>query len=218
MTKKNIAPPKPASEALTHNPFAGLASKPEMAARPCMPGSPSTVRREPPAKPLPPCKLSLRHETAGRSGKVVTRIKGLPVENLEAIAARLRKALGCGATLDGSDLLLLGSLAERASQWLEGAGDLRKIALEPVASALPQLSSSAVHESATSMVGQAKGTIRSDIRPGLRVAIVMKADQLSGTLTEGVVGELLTNSPTHPRGIKVRLSSGEVGRVKTVLG
>jgi uncharacterized repeat protein (TIGR03833 family) len=218
MTKKNIAPPKTDPGSLTHNPFAGLASKQEIATRPVTPGSSPMVRREPPAKPLPPCKLSLRHETAGRSGKVVTRIKGLPIENLEAIAARLRKALGCGATVDCNDLLLLGSLAERASQWLEGAGDLRKIVMEPVAAASTQSSGPAVHETARSAGRQSSGTIRSDIRPGLRVAIVMKADQLSGTLTEGVVCELLTNSATHPRGIKVRLESGEVGRVRLVRG
>ena len=61
------------------------------------------------------------------------------------------------------------------------------------------------------------GTRRSDIRPGLKVNIVLKEDQRSGKLTEGVVRDLLTNSPTHPHGIKVRLESGEVGRVKEVL-
>lgn len=61
------------------------------------------------------------------------------------------------------------------------------------------------------------GTKRADIRPGLRVQIVLKKDQGSGNLTEGVVAEILTNSSTHPRGIKVRLESGAVGRVKTIL-
>jgi uncharacterized repeat protein (TIGR03833 family) len=59
---------------------------------------------------------------------------------------------------------------------------------------------------------------RASIRPGIRVAIVLKEDQRSGRLTEGVVREILTRSPHHPHGIKVRLESGEVGRVKTVLG
>ncbi len=58
------------------------------------------------------------------------------------------------------------------------------------------------------------GTKRSNIKPGLRVAIVLKKDQLTGKLTEGIVKNILTNSPTHPHGIKVRLESGEVGRVK----
>lgn len=61
------------------------------------------------------------------------------------------------------------------------------------------------------------GTKRANIRPGLRVQIVQKQDQLSGKLTEGVVKDILTNSPTHPHGIKVRLANGLVGRVKQIL-
>lgn len=58
------------------------------------------------------------------------------------------------------------------------------------------------------------GRNRSEIKPGLRVRIVLKEDQRSGKLTEGVVKDILTKSPTHPHGIKVRLESGAVGRVK----
>jgi len=61
-----------------------------------------------------------------------------------------------------------------------------------------------------------KGTKRSEIRPGLRVSIVLKHDQRTGKLTEGVVRDILTNSPAHPHGIKVRLETGEVGRVKEI--
>jgi uncharacterized repeat protein (TIGR03833 family) len=61
------------------------------------------------------------------------------------------------------------------------------------------------------------GTNRVNIKPGSRVSIVLKKDQPSGKLTEGIVKDILTNSPTHPHGIKVRLESGEIGRVKTVL-
>ena len=61
------------------------------------------------------------------------------------------------------------------------------------------------------------GTRRSDIRPGLRVSIVMKKDQRTGKLTEGIVRDILTSSAAHPHGIKVRLESGEVGRVKGIL-
>ncbi len=57
---------------------------------------------------------------------------------------------------------------------------------------------------------------RANIKPGLRVSIVLKADQLSGKLTEGIVKDILTNSPVHPHGIKVRLESGHVGRVKEI--
>lgn len=60
------------------------------------------------------------------------------------------------------------------------------------------------------------GTKRSNIKPGVKVAIVLKQDQRTGKLTEGVVKDILTNSPTHPHGIKVRLESGEVGRVKEI--
>ena len=60
------------------------------------------------------------------------------------------------------------------------------------------------------------GTKRSDIKIGMSVAIVLKSDQRTGKLTEGIVKDLLTKSPTHPHGIKVRLESGEVGRVKEI--
>jgi len=58
---------------------------------------------------------------------------------------------------------------------------------------------------------------RVKISPGLHVRIVLKKDQRSGKLTEGIVKDVLTKSPTHPHGIKVRLESGEIGRVKEVL-
>jgi len=59
-------------------------------------------------------------------------------------------------------------------------------------------------------------TQRMSIKPGLRVAIVMKEDQRSGKLTDGIVKDILTNSSVHPHGIKVRLVSGQVGRVKEI--
>lgn len=61
------------------------------------------------------------------------------------------------------------------------------------------------------------GVERSRISPGLEVQIVQKHDQRSGSLTRGIVKDILTKSPTHPHGIKVRLETGEVGRVKEVL-
>ncbi|GMV35446.1 MAG: YwbE family protein [Chloroflexi bacterium] len=57
---------------------------------------------------------------------------------------------------------------------------------------------------------------RSQIKPGMTVYIVLKQDQRSGKLTKGVVRDILTKSPTHPHGIKVRLTDGKVGRVKEV--
>ncbi|MFH5181979.1 YwbE family protein [Paenibacillus sp. TAB 01] len=61
------------------------------------------------------------------------------------------------------------------------------------------------------------GQLRKDVVPGRRVHIVQKQDQRTGKLTEGVVKDILTNSPTHPHGIKVRLTDGIVGRVKQIL-
>ena len=66
--------------------------------------------------------------------------------------------------------------------------------------------------------GHVDGTVRARIAPGLKVSIVQKADQRSGNRTEGVVRDILTSSPTHPHGIKVRLETGEVGRVQEILG
>lgn len=61
------------------------------------------------------------------------------------------------------------------------------------------------------------GQQRSAIQKGARVNIVLKEDQRSGKLTEGIVKDILTNSANHPHGIKVRLESGLVGRVKEIL-
>lgn len=62
-----------------------------------------------------------------------------------------------------------------------------------------------------------QGTNRENIKQGIRVKIVQKQDQRSGNLTEGVVLKILTNSQTHPHGIKVMLEDGIVGRVKEIL-
>jgi uncharacterized repeat protein (TIGR03833 family) len=61
------------------------------------------------------------------------------------------------------------------------------------------------------------GQNRKDIKPGLKVDIVTKQDQRSGRRTRGIVKDILTNSPHHPHGIKVRLESGEVGRVQEII-
>lgn len=61
------------------------------------------------------------------------------------------------------------------------------------------------------------GQNRKEIKPGLTVEIVMKEDQRSGKRTRGVVKQILTNSATHPHGIKVRLETGEVGRVQAII-
>nr|WP_300004705.1 YwbE family protein [Tissierella sp.] len=61
------------------------------------------------------------------------------------------------------------------------------------------------------------GNKREDIKSGIKVDVVEKQNQKSGKLTQGVVQDILTNSPNHPHGIKVRLEDGTVGRVKNIL-
>lgn len=117
----------------------------------------------------------------------------------------MRVALGCTAAVEGRALLLFAGVQERAAAWLRDAGAsqvvlIRREREEPVE------------------IGAPGGMRRSDIRRGVRVAVVQKADQETGKLTVGVVRDILTSSPTHPRGIKVRLESGEVGRVRRLLG
>ncbi len=62
------------------------------------------------------------------------------------------------------------------------------------------------------------GKNRKDIRPGLAVSIVLKQDQRTGKLTQGIVKDILTKSAQHPHGIKVRLTDGQVGRVQKIEG
>jgi uncharacterized repeat protein (TIGR03833 family) len=62
------------------------------------------------------------------------------------------------------------------------------------------------------------GNTRSSIKPGMTVLIVLKQDQRTGKRTRGIVKDILTKSATHPHGIKVRLESGAVGRVKEIIG
>ena len=61
------------------------------------------------------------------------------------------------------------------------------------------------------------GTVRANIKPGIEVMIVLKKDQKSGDLTNGIVKDLLTSAPKHHRGIKVRLQDGQIGRVQQIL-
>lgn len=62
------------------------------------------------------------------------------------------------------------------------------------------------------------GRDRADIRPGMVVDIVLKQDQRTGKRTRGIVQDILTKAPHHPHGIKVRLQSGQVGRVQAIIG
>jgi uncharacterized repeat protein (TIGR03833 family) len=201
--------------ALKHSPFAKLA-------RPAKPAPQSPGMQRPPAQAVraqvaPPPKLSLHAESRGRSGKAVTRIAGLPPDLLAPVAAGLRKALGCTAEVEGEYVVLFGSLKERATEWFNKIGDVRKLAQEkPAAAAHASQAASPPAPTPKVVATSASGTRRKDVRPGMRVAIVLKADQPSGELTEGVVRDLLTSSAEHPHGIKVRLVSGQVGRVKII--
>jgi uncharacterized repeat protein (TIGR03833 family) len=62
-----------------------------------------------------------------------------------------------------------------------------------------------------------EGTIRANIKPGMQVLIILKKDQRTGYLTEGIVKDLLTSAPRHHRGIKVRLQDGQIGRVQKII-
>ncbi len=97
------------------NPFAALVSE-----------GTASKSDEPPPPQAPdvgfPNKIVLQREKKGRGGKTITRIKGLPIKRLDALRKQLKKALGCGAVVEGTDLLLLGSVVDRAGDWLEGKG------------------------------------------------------------------------------------------------
>lgn len=69
-----------------------------------------------------PNKLVVRMEKKGRRGKTVTRISGVPTKDLAALCKEMKKALGCGATIEDVDLILLGDLTERAVAWFKKAG------------------------------------------------------------------------------------------------
>ncbi len=130
MGKKKKAAPEPAPEVFSHNPFAALGGVP--AASPTTP-----AREEPEAATATPSteisgnswktKVVVRRETKGRGGKTVTRVTGLPAAELPALALRMKKALGCGAVVEGEALVLLGSLVERTAVWLEAEGAERVI-------------------------------------------------------------------------------------------
>jgi uncharacterized repeat protein (TIGR03833 family) len=208
-----VAPKKPQagvppreSAAFAHNPFAKLARDSIATAKQANP----VARR--PTSPAP--RLAVRHEAVGRSGKIVTRISGVPAEVRDTVAAKLGKALGCAAEVDAVDVILAGSLKERAYEWLQKIGDVRKLVEDKPRAASP--AQPAPPEPPALVATNASGTYRRNIRPGMRVAIVLKEDQPTGELSTGIVRDLLTSSDEHPRGIKVRLVSGLVGRVKTI--
>ncbi len=122
-SKKDVVDTGAPSE-LKHNPFASLASLP-VAPAPIAVTEPA--REEAPSTPAFAPKIVVRRETKGRGGKTVTRVSGITAAHREAMAARMKKALGCGASIEGDDLLLLGSLVDRAADWLEAEGAKRVV-------------------------------------------------------------------------------------------
>lgn len=218
MGRKSKPPERAESPAgaLKHNPFAALGGRLGDATVASAPVAPTPAPRppqvlDPTAELRFPDKVHIRLETKGRGGKTVTRLSGIQVSQLAEVASRMRKSFGCGATVEGEDVILLGALEERARAWLiaQGAKRLSQGNAPPAPAQETVLASAAGPEP--------KATVRANIRRGIRVAVVLKQDQESGELTMGVVSDVLTNSPQHPRGIKVRLESGEVGRVQRIL-
>ena len=120
-------PPKaapPPADAPFHSPFAALdtlrATLPTAVAQAAAASAPS-------ASPPKLGKLVLQREKKGRGGKTVTRVKGLPADELARWAGDLKRALGCGASVEDDDVLLLGDLVGRAADWLEAHGAARVV-------------------------------------------------------------------------------------------
>lgn len=189
-----MMPPMSGDDRLKHNPFSKLRG-----AAPARPAEPKTA-----VVPPPLSRLIVREELDTETSAVLARVIGVPQGQLSALGRKLREALGISVAIEGRDLLALGGDCERVAVWLRGAGASEVVVVRRP----PDLSDA----------GRAGGTVRSEIRRGLRVAIVQKADQGTCALTEGVVRDILTSSPEHPRGIKVRLETGQVGRVRRILG
>jgi uncharacterized repeat protein (TIGR03833 family) len=158
-------------------------------------------------------KLVVQRERKGRAGKTVTRICGLPSGRVKDVATRLKSALGCGATVEDQDLVVLGDLADRVTDWLRKEGAPRV-----VVSRGTKTHTGKGPRPPSPAASWREGTRRADLEPGLTVDIVLKRDQPTGTLTRGEIQDILTRSATHPHGIKVRLTDGQVGRVKRVVG
>jgi len=121
--KKGKAPVLP-EQPFANSAFAGLSGLTGVAA-PSAGEAPTAERAKaavPVAKPRFPAKLVVRMEKKGRRGKTVTRISGVPRREREGLCKEMKKALGCGATIEGDDLILLGELVERAYAWFEKAG------------------------------------------------------------------------------------------------
>jgi uncharacterized repeat protein (TIGR03833 family) len=215
MARKTADLPAKEAPAFAHTPFARLAQEARIAAKAPAPTPASAPLPARQGQSGPPPRIAIRLESVGRSGKVITRIAGLAEDLRETVASHLRKALGCVARVDGADVILEGSLKERAGEWLRKIVDVRTLKPEKNDRTTPA-KAAPVPAAPALIATTASGTYRRNVRAGMKVAIVLKEDQPTGELTTGVVRDLLTNSDEHPRGIKVRLQSGQVGRVKII--
>lgn len=112
-------------EGFSNSAFSGLqglgASLPSVPAVPESAAAPAA----PAVQPRFPNKIVVRMEKKGRRGKTVTRVSGVPAKAIAALCKEMKKALGCGATVEEADLILLGDLVERAVKWFEKAGATR---------------------------------------------------------------------------------------------
>jgi uncharacterized repeat protein (TIGR03833 family) len=187
------------NQGLKHKPFAALHGAVRVADAPApKPGA------APPAR-APLGRVIVRQELDTSAGAVITRVIGVPHEHHAQLGMRWRDALGCAVLVEGRDLLVMTDACDEVAAVLNdaGASEVKIVRREAPVD--------------LSRAGEPGGTVRAQIRRSLRVAIVQKADQETGALTEGIVRDILTSAPEHPRGIKVRLESGEVGRVRRIL-
>ena len=114
----------PFSNNAFNNAFSGLSGLGgTLPSAPAPAPAPTPVAQTTPVAPVRfPNKLVVRMEKKGRRGKTVTRISGVPTKDLAALCKEMKKALGCGATIEDVDLILLGDLTERAVAWFKKAG------------------------------------------------------------------------------------------------
>ena len=124
MSAKRKGEPAPPAQELTQSPFAALAGA--LADAPPGPAPPSPAPRDAAPARFEP-RVVVRREKKGRGGKTITRISGVAPTARADVAAALKRALGCGATLEGDDVVLLGALVDRAADWLEAEGARRVV-------------------------------------------------------------------------------------------
>ena len=118
---------EPDAAPLKQNPFAALsAKKDELPPAPKV-DTPTSAPTAPAAPTWGSAKIVLSRERKGRGGKTATRVRGLPETRLEELATKMKKALGCGATVEEADVILLGDVVERAAKWLRDEGAPRVI-------------------------------------------------------------------------------------------